>query len=121
MYLDVSHHEFMTESCSTSMKCAPPLGPFRALAYLIETQRDWDALIALATGQAGFEPVVQLLNEVHAREHIHEKFWRYVKLALAYGPVCFPHSGVSDTSASVRLTIMSHSARRASSKVRQCH
>ena len=41
--------------------------------------------------------------------------------ALAYGPVCFPHSGVSDTSASVRLTIMSHSARRVSSRLRQCH
>ena len=41
--------------------------------------------------------------------------------ALAYEPVCFPHSGVSDTSASVRLTIMSHSARRVSSGFRQCH
>ena len=48
----------------------------------IETQRDWDALIALATDQAGFEPVVQLLNEVQGREHMHEKFWRYVKLFI---------------------------------------
>ena len=48
----------------------------------IETQRDWDALIALATGQAGFEPVVQLLNEVQGREHMHEKFWRYVQLFI---------------------------------------
>ena len=35
--------------------------------------------------------------------------------ALAYEPVCFPHSGVSDTSVSVRLTIQSHSARWVSS------
>ena len=48
----------------------------------IETQRDWDALFALATDQAGFEPVVQLLMDVHAREHMHEKFWRYVKLFI---------------------------------------
>ena len=48
----------------------------------IETQRDWDALFALATDQAGFEPVVQLLKDVHAREHMHEKFWRYVKLFI---------------------------------------
>jgi len=40
---------------------------------------------------------------------------------LAYGPVCFPHSGVSRVSASVRLMIQGHSARRASSRVRQCH
>ena len=40
---------------------------------------------------------------------------------LAYGPVTFPHSGVSRMSASVRLTIQGHSARRASSRVRQCH
>ena len=46
----------------------------------IETQRDWDALLALATGQVGFESVVQLLKDVRAREHMHEKFWRYVKL-----------------------------------------
>jgi hypothetical protein len=38
---------------------------------------------------------------------------------LAYGPVCFPHSGVSGASASVRLMIQRHSARRASSKIRQ--
>ena len=39
---------------------------------------------------------------------------------LAYGPVCFPHSGVSGASASVRLMIQrAHSARRASSKIRQ--
>ncbi len=48
----------------------------------IEAQRDWDALLALATGQAGFESVVQLLNDVRAREHMHEKFWRYVKLFI---------------------------------------
>ena len=40
---------------------------------------------------------------------------------LAYGPVTFPHSGVSRMSASVRLMIQGHSARRASSRVRQCH
>ena len=48
----------------------------------IETQRDWDALLALATNQIGFESVVQLLNDVRAREHMHEKFWRYVKLFI---------------------------------------
>jgi len=48
----------------------------------IAAQRDWDALVALATNQAGFEPVVQLLNEVQGREHMHEKFWRYVKLFI---------------------------------------
>ena len=32
---------------------------------------------------------------------------------IAYGPVCFPHSGVSRASASVRLMIQRHSARRA--------
>ena len=48
----------------------------------IETQRDWDALLALATGQVGFESVVQLLEDVRAREHMHEKFWRYVKLFI---------------------------------------
>ena len=48
----------------------------------IESQRDWDALFALATDQAGFEPVVQLLKDVRAREHMHEKFWRYVKLFI---------------------------------------
>ena len=40
---------------------------------------------------------------------------------LAYGPVTFPHSGVSRMSASVRLMIQGHSARRASSRVRQSH
>ena len=40
---------------------------------------------------------------------------------LAYGPVCFPHSGVSHVSASVRLKIQGHSARRVTSRVRQCH
>ena len=35
--------------------------------------------------------------------------------ACIYGPVCFAHSGVSGASASVRLKIRSHSARRASS------
>jgi hypothetical protein len=38
---------------------------------------------------------------------------------IAYGPVCFPHSGVSGASASVRLMIQRHSARRASSEFRQ--
>ena len=36
----------------------------------------------LAAEQPGFEPVVQLLNDVKAREHMHEKFWRYVKLFI---------------------------------------
>ena len=40
---------------------------------------------------------------------------------LAYGPVTFPHSGVSRMSASVRLMIQGHSARRVTSRVRQCH
>jgi len=42
---------------------------------------------------------------------------------LAYGPVTFPHSGVSRVSASVRLMIQGHrhSARRGTSRVRQCH
>jgi len=40
---------------------------------------------------------------------------------IAYGPVTFPHSGVSRMSASVRLMIQGHSARRASSRVRQSH
>jgi hypothetical protein len=40
---------------------------------------------------------------------------------LAYGPVTFPHSGVSRVSASVRLVIQGHSARRVTSRVRQCH
>jgi hypothetical protein len=40
---------------------------------------------------------------------------------LAYGPVTFPHSGVSRVSASVRLKIQGHSARRVTSRVRQCH
>ena len=35
---------------------------------------------------------------------------------IAYGPVCFPHSGVSGASASVRLMIQRHSARRVSSE-----
>ncbi len=48
----------------------------------IETQRDWDALTTLTTSQKGFEPVVQLLNDVRGREHMHEKFWRYVKLFI---------------------------------------
>jgi hypothetical protein len=37
---------------------------------------------------------------------------------LAFGPVCFAHSRVSGASASVRLMIQRHSARRASSHVR---
>ena len=40
---------------------------------------------------------------------------------LAYGPVTFPHSGVSRVSASVRLMIQGQSARRITSRVRQCH
>jgi hypothetical protein len=40
---------------------------------------------------------------------------------LAYGPVTFPHSGVSRMSVSVRLMIQGHSARRVTSRVRQCH
>jgi hypothetical protein len=40
---------------------------------------------------------------------------------LAYGPVTFPHSGVSRVSASVRLVIQGQSARRVTSRVRQCH
>jgi hypothetical protein len=40
---------------------------------------------------------------------------------LAYGPVTFPHSGVLRVSASVRLMIQGHSARRVTSRVRQCH
>ena len=40
---------------------------------------------------------------------------------LAYGPVTFPHSGVSRVSASVRLKIQGQSARRVTSRVRQCH
>ena len=48
----------------------------------IYDRRDWDAMVALAVEQPGFEPVVQLLNDVKAREHMHEKFWRYVKLFI---------------------------------------
>jgi hypothetical protein len=40
---------------------------------------------------------------------------------IAYGPVTFPHSGVLRVSASVRLKIQGHSARRVTSRVRQCH
>jgi len=40
---------------------------------------------------------------------------------LAYGPVTFPHSGVSRMSASVRLMIQGQSTRRVTSSVRQCH
>ncbi len=38
---------------------------------------------------------------------------------LAYGPVCFAHSRVSGASASVRLMIQRHSARQATSEIRQ--
>ena len=48
----------------------------------IAAQRDWDALIELASEEAALAPLLQILVEVRQRESMHEKFWKYVQLFI---------------------------------------
>ena len=46
----------------------------------IAARRDWDALLALVQAQIVFTPMVTLLQSVREKEHMQEKFWKYVQL-----------------------------------------
>jgi hypothetical protein len=48
----------------------------------IATRRDWDALVELASEEAALQPLLQILVEVHQREQMHDKFWKYVQLFI---------------------------------------
>ena len=48
----------------------------------IAAQRDWDALVELASEEAALAPLLQILVEVRQRESMHEKFWKYVQLFI---------------------------------------
>lgn len=48
----------------------------------IETHRNWSALVALANGEPALAHFVSLIDDVRRREHMHEKFWKYVKLFI---------------------------------------
>ena len=48
----------------------------------IAARRDWDAFVELANVEAVLAPLVRILAEVRKREHMHEKFWKYVQLFI---------------------------------------
>ena len=48
----------------------------------IAARRDWDAFVELANEEAVLAPLVRILAEVRKREHMHEKFWKYVQLFI---------------------------------------
>lgn len=48
----------------------------------IAANRDWSALIALASEEAALAPLLQILVEVRQREPMHEKFWKYIQLFI---------------------------------------
>ena len=48
----------------------------------IAARRDWDAFVELVNEEAVLAPLVRILAEVRKREHMHEKFWKYVQLFI---------------------------------------
>ena len=48
----------------------------------IAARRDWDTFVELANEEAVLAPLVRILAEVRKREHMHEKFWKYVQLFI---------------------------------------
>ena len=43
---------------------------------------DWSALVALIENEPALTPFVSIIEKVHERQWMHEKFWKYVNLFI---------------------------------------
>ena len=49
---------------------------------VFEKNDDWSALAALIANEPALTPFVSIIEKVHERPWMHEKFWKYVRLFI---------------------------------------